>query len=184
MRAAAPKLTAGAVLTHFTRASPSGDALDNLTSILRDGTIRGSQRMMPGRQSAVCLFDVPMAELGRLLTRANRRRYQPFGLAMDRRYAFSRGARPVIYMPLSEARRILAQEELWRVVGIDLERTPTVDWTFEREWRVRDELPLPGHGAVALVETWRDADELYDRFNGTPPCAGVLPLANLFGSAS
>jgi hypothetical protein len=184
MRVVAPKLAAAAVLTHFTRASPSGDALDNLTAILRDGTIRGSSRMMPGRQRAVCLFDAPIAELGRLLTRANRRRYQPFGLALDRRYAFSKGARPVIYIPLAEARSILAQEELWRVVAIDLHRTPAVDWTFEREWRVPSELPLPSRGAVALVETWRDAEELYDRFDGAPPCAGVLPLENLFGAGA
>jgi hypothetical protein len=140
--------------------------------------------MMPGRQHAVCLFDAPLAELGRLLTRSNRRRYQPFGLAVDRRYAFSQGARPVIYIPLAEARMILAREELWRVVAIDLGRTPVVDWTFEREWRVPGELALPARGAVALVETWRDADELYDRFDGTPPCAGVLPLENLFSSAT
>ena len=119
--------------------------------------------------------------LGRLLTRANRRRYQPFGVGLDRRYAFAMWARPVFYLPLSEARAILAAEELWRVVAIALRRTPPVDWTFEREWRVLGALPLPARGAVALVESWRDAD---DRFDGAPPCAGVLPLENLFGSAA
>jgi hypothetical protein len=181
MTAAAPKLEAAAVLTHFTRASRTGDALDNLTTILRDGCIRGSSRMVPGKHRAVCLFDAPIAELGRLLTRSNRRRYQPFGLAVDKRFAFSMGARPVIYIPLGEARRLLAAEELWRVAAIDLGRAPAVDWTFEREWRVPGELRLPARGVVALVESWRDADELYDRFGGAPPCAGIIPLENLFG---
>jgi len=181
---AVPPKPAAAVLTHFTRTSRSGDALDNLVTILRNGSIAGSTRMVPGKQRAVCLFDVPIAELSRLLTRANRRRYQPFGVALDRRYAFAMGARPVFYLPLSEARAILAAEELWRVVAIDLRRTPPVDWTFEREWRVPGALPLPARGAVALVESWRDADELYDRFDGAPPCAGVIPLKNLFGSAA
>ncbi|MGH7839354.1 MAG: hypothetical protein ACREQC_16220 [Candidatus Binataceae bacterium] len=184
MNVAAPKPPAAAVLTHFTRASRAGDALDNLVTILRDGVIVGSSRMVSGKKRAVCLFDVPIAELSRLLTRANRRRYQPFGLALDKRYAFARGARPVIYIPLAEARAILAGEELWRVVAIDLGRTPAVDWTFEREWRVPGELPLPTRGGVALVETWRDVDELYDRFDGAPPCAGVIPLENLFGSGA
>ncbi len=67
--------------------------------------------------------------------------------------------------------------------SLDLRREPPVDWTFEREWRVPGELRLPDGGAVALVEGWRDVDEIYDRFDGAPPCAGVIPLAHLFGSA-
>jgi len=137
--------------------------------------------MIIGKRPTVCLFDAPIAELRRLLTRANRRRYQPFGIALDKSYAFACGARPVIYMPLTEARRMLAEEELWRVVALDPGHNPPIDWTFEREWRVRDQLALPPRGAVALVETWRDVDEIYDRFDGTPPCAGVVPLEDLFG---
>src|SRR5579863_10221410 len=148
MSAAPLKPAAAAVLTHFTRTSRSGDALDNLVTILRNGSIAGSTRMVPGKQRAVCLFDVPIAELSRLLTRANRRRYQPFGAALDKRYAFAMGARPVIYIPLAAARAILAGDELWRVVAIDLRRTPSVEWTFEREWRMRGELQLPASGAV------------------------------------
>jgi hypothetical protein len=41
---------------------------------------------------------------------------------------------------------------------------------------------LPPHGAVALVESWRDVDDLYERFDGDPPCAGVIPLKDLFGA--
>ena len=182
-RRATPRLTSAVMLTHFTRASRSGDALDNLVAILRAGMIRGALRMIRGGRAAVCLFDAPWPELSRLLDRANRRRYQPFGIALDKRYAFTMGARPVIYMPWPEAERIFAAEELWRVVAIDLERNPPIDWTFEREWRLPRDLPLPPRGAVALVETWRDADELYDRFDGNPPCAGVIPLRDLFGPA-
>ncbi len=87
------------------------------------------------------------------------------------------GARPVIYISLTEGRRILPLDELWRVVAIDLERTPQVDWTFEREWRLSGDLPITAQGAVALVETWQDVAEVYDRFDGAPPCAGVIPLA-------
>jgi hypothetical protein len=178
-----PAFTAVPLLTHFTRASRSGDALDNLAAILRDGVIRGSTRMIPGKHPTVCMFDAPLTELSGLLTRKNRHRYEPFGVAFEKRYAFTRGARPVIYMPLAEGRRLLAEGELWRVVAIDLRREPPVDWTFEREWRVPGELRLPDGGAVALVEGWRDVDEIYDRFDGAPPCAGVIPLAHLFGSA-
>jgi len=179
--ARAHKLPATGLLTHFTRASRSGDALDNLVTILRQQTIDGSARMILTKQSVVCLFDAPITELKHLLSRKNRHRYQPFGIAVDKRYAFAQGARPVIYMPLREARQMLPEAELCRVMALDLRRTPPIDWTFEREWRVRDQLVLPERGAVALVETWRDVDEIYDRFDGAPPCAGVVPLEDLFG---
>jgi hypothetical protein len=80
-----------------------------------------------------------------------------------------------------EARLILAEEEWWRVVAIDLEHNPPIDWSFEREWRVAGDLPLPAHAAVALVENRRDADELYDRFDGRPRCAGDIPIKDLPG---
>jgi hypothetical protein len=118
------------LLTHFTRASRDGDALDNLTTILRNGVIRGSSRMIPGRRAAVCLFDRPLTELRELLVPENRRRYQPFGVALDKRYAFGLGARPVIYLPLAEGRRLLAESELWRVGSLDLDGPRAVDWTF------------------------------------------------------
>jgi hypothetical protein len=177
------QLPSAAMLTHFTRRSAAGDAMDNLVTILRSGKIRGSTRMVRTGREVVCLFDAPLSELNRLLVRENRRRYEPFGIALDKRYAFVMGARPVIYMPWLEACQMLDERELWRVVAIDLAQTPPLDWTFEREWRVAEDLKLPSEGAVALVETWRDVDELYERFHGAPPCAGIIPLKDLFGSA-
>jgi len=171
------------MLTHFTRAAGSASAIDNLDAILRTGMIRGATRLIRGKRPVVCLFDATLGELGHLLVRSNRRRYEPFGVALDKRYAFAMGARPVLYMPWREARLILAEEEWWRVAAIDLDRNPPIDWSFEREWRVAGDLPLPARAAVALVESWRDADELYDRFDGDPPCAGVIPIKDLPGFA-
>src|SRR5260370_27124100 len=125
------------MLTHFTRASREGSALDNLVTILRDQMIRGSARMVRGRSPAVCLFDAPLAELSRLLVRGNRHRYEPFGIALDRRYAFKTGARPVVYMPWPEARRILPAEELWRGGRSRLDPPPPLDLTLNRGWRMR-----------------------------------------------
>lgn len=177
----ATALAGVATLTHFTRAAKADSAIDKLATILREGTVRGSTRMVRGGQAVVCLFDVALKDLRILLDPRNRRRYQPFGIAVEKRYAFRAGARPVIYMPWREAERMLAPEERWRVVALDLERHPPIDWSFEREWRVAGDLVLPAGRAVALVENWRDADEIYDRFDGQPPCAGVIPLTELFG---
>ena len=174
------KLPSAPMLAHFTRASGKTSALDNLLWILEDGRIHGSTRMLARGHRGVCLFDAPPHDLGHLLTPRNRRRYEPFGVAVDKRYAFSLGARPVIYMPGAEAAAILDEDEMWRVVSIDMTRNPAIDWTFEREWRLLGDLPLQPELAVALVAGWRDVDEIYERFNGKPPCAGVIPLAELF----
>jgi hypothetical protein len=175
------KLGLSGMLSHFTRASRGGDAVDNLESILRQGVIRGSARMVRGGRPVVCLFDAALDELRRILVPDNRHRYQPFGIALDKRYAFKLGARPVVYMPWPEAQKMFAEEELWRVVAIDLEGNPPVDWSFEHEWRLLGELRLPAHSGVALVRSWSDAEDLYARFDGNPPCAGVIPLADLLG---
>ena len=169
-----------AMLTHFTRASTSSTALDNLVAILRDGVLRGGGRMVRGARPAVCMFDVPIPELRTILDRRNRRRYEPFGIAVDKRYAFTMGARPVIYLPWREAEKILAPEESWRVVSLEFDKNPPIDWSYEREWRLAGDLNFEPALAAALVETWRDVDEIFERFDGRPPCAGVIPIADMF----
>jgi hypothetical protein len=52
--------------------------------------------LIPGKRSVVCLFDATTGELGRLLVRSNRQRCEPFGVPLDKRYAFAMGARPVL----------------------------------------------------------------------------------------
>jgi hypothetical protein len=177
------KVPSAAMLMHFTRAGKTESALDNLVAILREGVIRGATRMVRERRAVVCLFDVPIRDLRALLDRRNRRRYEPFGIAIEKRYAFRMGARPVIYMPWREAEGLLAPGERWRVVALELERNAPIDWSYEHEWRLAGDLALPAGRAVALVESWRDADEIYDRFHGQPPCAGVIPLRELFGTS-
>ncbi len=178
-RGANPRAVGG-MLTHFTRASHPSAAIDNLVGILTAGVIRASTRMIRTRRPVVCFFDAPFEHLARVLDRTSRRRYEPFGIAVNKRYAFELGARPVIYLPWLEAVALLPRAELWRVVSLDMDRQPAIDWTFEREWRMAGDLGLAAAETVVLVEDWRDADEIYERFDGHPPCAGVLPLKSLF----
>lgn len=170
-------------IAHFTRIAGEARAIDNLIAILRARVIRGATRMVRGGRPVVCMCDAPVGELRRILARVNRRRYEPFGVAVEKRYAFRKGARPVIYMPWSEAERSLDPAEWWRVVTLDLASEPPIDWSFEREWRFAGDLPLDPAATVALVETWRDADEIYDAFDGRPPCAGVMPVEEMIGPA-
>ena len=95
----------------------------------------------------------------------------------------ARNANPHEKQADTQAEGLLAPGERWRVVALELERDAPVDWSYEREWRLAGDLALPAGRAVALVESWRDADEIYDRFQGQPPCAGVIPLRELFGTS-
>src|SRR5258708_7353539 len=145
------KMPSVAMLTHFTRAGKTSSALDNLVTILRDGVIRGSTRMVREGRAVVCLFDVPIGDLRVVLDRRNRRRYEPFGIAIEKRYAFRAGARPVIYMPWREAESLLAPGERWRVVALELELDAPVDWSYERESRRACDLPCPVLHAAGFV---------------------------------
>lgn len=166
------------MLAHFTRAHGTRGAFDNLETILREARIGASKRMVRGDCAVVCLHEAALGALSLPLSYDARRRYAPFGIAVDKRYAYQMGARPVIYMPLEEAKALLPAKELWRVVRLELGGSKSVDWSFEREWRLVGDLPLVRERIVALVETWSDVDALYHRFAGDPPCAGVIPLIN------
>lgn len=177
------KIPAAPMLAHFTRASKTASGLDNLIGILQAGVIRASRRMIWGGRPAVSLFDVPLDGLAAILDPRNRRRYEAFGIAIDKRYAFRMGARPVIYIPRREAERILPPEEHWRAVATEMDRTPPLDWTYEREWRMPGDLPFEPQLCAALVASWNDADEIFERFDGRPPCAGVIPIGEMLSQA-
>lgn len=65
-------------------------------------------------------------------------RYEAFGIRVSKVDAFNKGARPVVYGLTQEMKELLPAEEHWRIVNMDL-RDPNniVDWSHEREWRVR-----------------------------------------------
>jgi hypothetical protein len=59
-------LPSAPILTHFTRASKTASALDNLLAILEQENERGARRMIRGGRPAVSLFDASFPELGGL----------------------------------------------------------------------------------------------------------------------
>jgi hypothetical protein len=138
-------------LTHLTRETRVGgndlSAVDVLVKILNEQCIKGSARddgrgpdkpfvlrvprstFIVGPRSAVCFLDAPLVALAQTLSFEARRvekhgdrvRYCGVGLSFDKRYAFQRGARPVLYEQTEVARRFLPPEEHWRIVDLDLQ---------------------------------------------------------------
>ncbi|MBT2667334.1 DUF2971 domain-containing protein [Bacillus sp. ISL-4] len=139
-------------LTHLTRIETKvSDAVDTLIKMLNERKINGSdinKGFIVGDNPAVCFQEAPLygvsqnvyheqqnkAELG------GKRRYDAIGLSFSKRYVYEKGGRPVLYEDKEIAKQILPQEEWWRIVNFNLSNeNRIIDWTHEREWRVKSE---------------------------------------------
>ncbi|MCY6372770.1 DUF2971 domain-containing protein [Clostridium ganghwense] len=137
-----------AYVTHLTREQDGRKSIQNLIKILEERKIIGSNNkgFICGENRATCFQDVPMYSLGQntLHEQENRKelggkvRYKLMGLAFDKRYVYMRGGRPVIYENSNIAKKFIDKEEWWRIVSFDLsDKENIIDWTHEREWRVK-----------------------------------------------
>ncbi|MGG0027310.1 DUF2971 domain-containing protein [Bacillus safensis subsp. osmophilus] len=148
-------------LTHLTRGSSgkregiSEDRLDILIKILNDKKLIASGKgFINSGEPVVCLQDVPLYGVSQNIkhemvinqSKYRRKRYEPIGIAISKKYVFSKGGLPVIYEKptIQEGKEKfpnIPQELLWRVVSYDLSDIKAyIDWTHEREWRVKGDL--------------------------------------------
>ncbi|MGF0004582.1 DUF2971 domain-containing protein [Bacillus altitudinis] len=148
-------------LTHLTRSSSgkregiSEDRLDILIKILNDKKLIASGKgFINSGEPVVCLQDVPLYGVSQNVkhemvinqSKYRRKRYEPIGIAISKEYVFSKGGLPVIYEKptIQEGKEKfpnIPQELLWRVVSYDLsDMKAYIDWTHEREWRVKGDL--------------------------------------------
>lgn len=85
-------------------------------------------------------------------------RYAPLGVMVDKRWLFSHGGRPVIYQPESEY-ETLPESLRYRHVRYDPERS--IDFTWEREWRLHvDQLILDPAATTLVVPSRAVVDHL------------------------
>ena len=135
-------------LSHLTKEHCDRSAVQNLVKILEERTIVGSSNSgyVAGRFSATCFQDVPLYSLCQNTYHeqiyrnelGGKIRYSPIGLAFLKSYIYSKGGRPVIYEKLEVAKKLLQEDEWWRIVSFDLSnKQEIIDWTHEREWRFK-----------------------------------------------
>lgn len=128
-------------LVHFTSGADYEDSFERLQKILSDRKLIGGARCIKGRYNCVCFSEAPLPTLGErgLVNDSYYSRYSPFGIVVSKRWLFSVGGRPVIYQPDAEYEN-LPESHRWRHVRYDLpEKSPTTDFTWEREWRIHAE---------------------------------------------
>lgn len=143
-------------LVHLTKGDGELSPLAVLMKILEEKTIVGSTNKMVdghprgficGSDPVVCFQDVPLYSLSENILWEQQLhsqvpespiRYAPFGLRFDKRYIFRNDGRPVIYEKTNIAKSFLPEDEYWRIVKLDLENDDNIiDWTHEREWRIK-----------------------------------------------
>jgi hypothetical protein len=155
-------------LIHLTRGDSEEFRIKNdraaqmkFLSIVRSKTVLGSAIGIKDGSKCICFSEAPIAVLARML--ADREsRYAPLGVMLDKTYLFARGGRPVIYQPPSELGALPADIQYRHV---DYDPVEGVDWTWEREWRVKaDKLELDPAYVTLIVPRRSDADSLKEEY--------------------
>lgn len=139
-------------VTHLTRIETSiEDTVDTLIKILQEKKINGSttdKGFIIGNNPAVCFQEAPLYgvcqnvyhEQQNMNMLGGKRRYDAIGLSFSKKYVYEKGGRPVLYEDKDIAKGILPKEEWWRIVNFNLsDENKIIDWTHEREWRVKNE---------------------------------------------
>jgi len=102
----------------------------------------------------VCFSEAPLKSLvNGLVNPAAYSRYSPFGIVFEKRWIFGQGGRPVIYQPDDEY-TTLNETHRWRHMRYEPTNHDPVDFTWEREWRIRtDALQFdPAHAGIVVPE--------------------------------
>jgi len=169
----------GNMLFHFTRTpesdtfieikhefgtmQTSASASSVLRKILTERSLHGTSRWTNG-ENCVCFTEAPIQEFNTVFSlveiassKKERPRYEPYGVALTKEYIFKQGGRPVIYEhPTAFAE--FPSSQRYRLVPYD--PVKGVDFTWEREWRIRtDRLRLDPKHTLAIVPS---SDEAFD----------------------
>jgi hypothetical protein len=125
-------------LIHFTGPRDDwGKAYSRLRSIITEGLIRGGNGMVRSGDRCVCFTEAPLLSLpDGFVNPSNYSRYSPFGIIVDKSWLFEAGGRPVIYQSESEY-AALPEQLRWRHVRYEPTGTTPIDFTWEREWRIK-----------------------------------------------
>ena len=168
----------GNLLFHFTRkpettlveihrpgltATPPASASAVLRKILSEGTLNASSRWTA--ESCICFTESPIHEFNAIFSlvaiaasEAERPRYEPYGVAVTKKWLFAQGGRPVIY-DQPDTFPELPDTQRYRFVPYN--PNAGIDFTWEREWRFKGGiLTLDPSETLVVVPTAGEAFNL------------------------
>ena len=145
-------------LIHFTSGENYEDAFKRLQNIVDERRLIAGTRCIKGKYACVCFSEAPLITLpGGLVNEQYYSGYSPFGIMVSKQWLFPQGGRPVIYESDQEYDD-LSETHRWRHVRYELrENFYPIDFTWEREWRIRcDHLEFNETSAKIVVpdRTW------------------------------
>lgn len=149
-------------LVHFIKGAELADAFTTLQKILRERRMLGGTGFIRGQYPCVCFSEAPVGYLGYALTQPTLHpvRYQPIGLIVAKSWLFDHGGRPIIYQNGAEFSE-LPEHLRWRHVRYEPNAHPPIDFTWEREWRIRTEnLPIDPSCITIVLPTREIVDSL------------------------
>lgn len=138
-------------------------ALDVLKEIIESKTLLGSSKWIKGATNCVCFSETPLYELIRLMSYDwwDKTRYEMYGVAVSKDWLFKQGGRPVIYEMDGEEKFLQAGQNQHLHVryspGLD-------DFTWEREWRIKNSLVIDFDHSIFIVPTAQEAFDLMNNF--------------------
>lgn len=177
-------------VTHLTRENGAIKTYDVLLKILTEKKLLGSttdKGFILGSEKAVCFQEAPIYGVAQntLHEQLNRTelgdkvRYRPIGICFRKDYVYKKGGRPVFYEKKSIAKEILPKSEWWRIVSFDLsDKDEIIDWTLEREWRLKGDFEFELNEVIVLLPKVEE----YEHFiNNMPPLiikslAGIIVM--------
>lgn len=151
-----PRIDISRDLIHWIKGDSYEESFDVLRKIVSERQLIAGNGHIKGNYYCVCFTEAPIDTFHEVLGR-----YQPFGIRLSKCFAYSLGGRPVIYQSEPEF-DLLPSSLRWRHVRYDPNSSPPVDFTWEREWRIRkDDIYLPPGEASIVVphESWAKALE-------------------------
>ncbi|MEQ1543747.1 hypothetical protein [Methyloglobulus sp.] len=153
------------LLFHFTRSTNDSPANSVLHAILNEGKLRGTSRWSEP-DKIVCFTESPIQEFNSIFSlvtiassESERPRYEPYGIAVSKKWLYKKGGRPVIY-DHPDALCDYPESLRYRYVQYN-PASPMEDYTWEREWRIKiDELELDSQHTLVVVPSSKEAFDI------------------------
>jgi hypothetical protein len=136
-------------LIHLTRDKDGLKSEEVFQKIVKEKKLIGNNEFIRGRHNCICFSETPISAIGQIIAQDDTKfHYGPFGFLFSKKYLFEKGARPVIYQPDADY-ELLPDVLRYRHVRFEVDY---IDWTWEREWRLKiDQLDLDSSNVTLIV---------------------------------
>ncbi len=121
----------------------------------------GGNGFIKSRYNCICFSETPISKIGILLAGDHKLfRYQPYGIMFSKEFIYSRGGRPVIYQSDIEFHSLKEEK---KHLHVRYEPHNNIDYTWEREWRIKtDYIDFLPEDVTLIIPNRQIADSIRD----------------------